>query len=271
MCVFASSPLYDCAHLIVCPGPYHHEALPAPHTVDGYLGRHATELLKPAPPPSIFERMGEPCHRQSDDFDEDDLRHSLRPVDSSLGGQPALDKFLVMNEDTIKPLFESSRTVQPDSLKLGFGSPSRQGVTLQNRPPDWQGQSWENRHVSSSPISGAVDAMAHGSVESRLKPLESGRSPESLKTCSPVSSPSRAVVDLMSIKETQPRSASQLVRRELHLSPRVSPDQSNPSVMTHQSESFHVKALPLSRCETQENALASWEKMPLDAVVQMDG
>lgn len=254
-----------CLWSIYCSGPQPHLC-----TMEGYLGLHGAGRVGPAPPSPMHQHRVEHHHHQHDDFGEDELHRSVRSTDDAQGRQPPLEEVLHMDEGTSRPHFER-RTVRTDATwKRGFGCSPTKGAAVQTRSPGWQGQSWQNRHAEGSPKSDMADAMMHGSIESRLEPLESDRSPQSLRIGRSASSPSRNA-DPVIIRETQPRSLGQPTHRELHPPPQASPDRGSASVMRHQPESFHVRSMPLPHRETQESVPTSWEKMPLDDVVQMEG
>ena len=224
-----------------CPGPYCHDPQPDPRTMESYLGLHGASRVGPAPPSFMHQ------HHQRG---EDELHRSVRSTDDAQGRQPPLEEVLHIDEGTSRPYFER-RMVRPDATwKRGFDCSPTKGAAVQTRSPGWQGQSWRSHHVEGSPNSDMADAMTHGSIESRLEPLNA---------------------DPVIIRETQPRSIGQPVHRELHPPPQAPSDCGSPSVMRHQPESFHVRPMPLPHHETQESVPTSWEKMPLDDVVQMEG
>ena len=259
-------------HIFYSPGPYHHEPERGSHTTEGQIGLYATDRDGPAPPPlpppsRYHHQRVEHKHyhqQQRSEFEGFELHHTVRSADGGQGGQPPLEEVLNMDEGTIQPLFER-RPVWGNTWKHGFGSSPTKGPNLQERPPVWQGQSRQNR----SPHRDVSDAVPNRSIEPRREPSGGNRSLQNIRTLSSASSTSK-VANPAVIGDAPPMVGRKRIPNELHPPPRASPDHGGPSVMRHQSDSLHT-SLPFSHHETPESVLTSWEKMPLDDVVQMEG
>ena len=259
-------------HLYHHPGPYHHDPQPAPRAADSCLGRpHGASREGPvASSVSLHHNRVEHHHhhhQQHGDFGEDELHHSFRSADGAQGGQPAREEFLHTKEGNIRPLFERGT----DVWNRDIGCSSSKGSALQTRSPGWQGQSRQSNYAKGSPHSDVADGVMHRSVEPRPESLGGDRSPHRVRTLNSAASSTSRSGDPVVMRDAQPKSLDKLVQRELHRRPHASPDYGSPNVMRHQPEPLLVRSVPLSHREAQESVPASWEKMPLDDVVRMEG
>lgn len=260
-------------HIFYSPGPYHHDPERGSHPTGGQIGFYGDRPASPPPPPPPSSRYHPQRvehkhyhHQRHSDFEGYELHHTVRSADGGQGGQPPLEEVLNMDEGNIRPLFDR-RPMWDNTRKHGFGSSPTKGPNLQERPPAWKGQSRQNR----SPHRDVSDAaVPNRSIEPRREPSGGNRSLQNMRTLTSASSTSKMGNPAV-IGDASPMVGRKHIPNELHPLHRASPDHGDPSVMLHQSaDSLHA-SLPFSHHETPESVLTSWEKMPLDDVVQMEG